>query len=176
MILVLDPVDRYRRESYYRRVPRQLAYQHQQYDAAAMLAEMGKTRYLLESDSASELGLASALNEGLMRSSLGDAAVPGIGTLREAAGRRAVPGIARGGHGGDGGGGRVHAPHGLAAAKQYADAAGAVLAGTPHMTGAQLHPYRDWDRRMRLQLASSGKNGFRNVHGDLMWLPAHRSP
>ena len=145
-----------------------------------MLAEMGKTRYLLESDSASELGLAAALNEGLMRSSLGDAAVPGIGTLREAAGRRAVPGVPRGGGGsgghGGGGSGRERTPHGHAAAMQYADKAGAVLAGTPHMTGAQLHPYRDWDGRMRLQLASSGKNGFRNVHGDLMWLPAHRSP
>jgi hypothetical protein len=39
-----------------------------------------------------------------------------------------------------------------------------------------LHPYRNWDQAGRLQLASSGKNGFRNVHAERMWLPVHPGP
>ena len=53
-------------------MPRQLAYDHRQYAAAALLSEMAKTRYLLDSDSPSELGVAAALHNGLMRDDAGD--------------------------------------------------------------------------------------------------------
>ena len=64
----------------------------------------------------------------------------------------------------------------LAEGRRVGDKAGARLAGTPNMMAGQLHPYRDWDDRLRLKLASSGTNGFRNVMGDVMWIPAHRGP